>query len=385
MKLNKVICIAILCIQIILPLSAQSSNDLIINFIKADINAKTDIITSVSNEQTELWKVALDFVSENYSLLSEDTDFIRLSRTLIQKSSVNDLNQLLPHLKELFTMVNNEALLLDLLTVFSSITTNNEEIITLVNDYTMNLLENNRSSNYNMLFLSIEALGNFADISSFPVLFEAYVYNDSSEISQLAQSALGNLVGGYENQIRDIVDNGSSREKLYTLQLVLNNAKNSDFFKAEMSEKALSNTIINIGDVSSVDSFTVELQMAAIRELHRISWTRSASLITDFFEIAQKEYALGVLSEKQFIEVIAAFTSLSSGSAGEHLSAYLASINKLKEENSSYSEAIALSVIQSLGLLGDKIAFDTLLYTTYLDYPESVILAARDALVSLKW
>ena len=44
-----------------------------------------------------------------------------------------------------------------------------------------------------------------------------------------------------------------------------------------------------------------------------------------------------------------------------------------------------LSLINSLGEMGDKAAFDSLLYATYLDYPEEVIAAAKNALAKLKW
>ena len=48
-------------------------------------------------------------------------------------------------------------------------------------------------------------------------------------------------------------------------------------------------------------------------------------------------------------------------------------------------EAVVLSVIKALGGLGDKAAFDYLLYATYLDYPSDVTDAARLALAKLKW
>ena len=46
---------------------------------------------------------------------------------------------------------------------------------------------------------------------------------------------------------------------------------------------------------------------------------------------------------------------------------------------------IVSALIQSLGALGDKSAFDCLLYTTYLNYPENIVAQARSALSSLKW
>ena len=44
-----------------------------------------------------------------------------------------------------------------------------------------------------------------------------------------------------------------------------------------------------------------------------------------------------------------------------------------------------LALIQALGDLGDKTAFDYLLYVGYLEYPESVKKASRDALARLQW
>jgi hypothetical protein len=44
-----------------------------------------------------------------------------------------------------------------------------------------------------------------------------------------------------------------------------------------------------------------------------------------------------------------------------------------------------LAVVGNLGILGDKTAFDHLLYIGYLQYPESVKRAARDALQKLRW
>jgi hypothetical protein len=64
---------------------------------------------------------------------------------------------------------------------------------------------------------------------------------------------------------------------------------------------------------------------------------------------------------------------------------YLDSLNKEMEKGTVPSKQVVLAVITALGGLGDKTAFDYLLYVTYLEYPEEVIAAARDALAKLKW
>ncbi len=367
---------------------SQANDANLRDFVKGNLSEKSQIINTANNDgntHEELWAVALDFINANYSLLFDDEEYISLARSLVQKSSENNLTALVPKLESLFTLTSDPALLLDLLTVFSTTTIQNNELITLVNDYAQSLLDSGTESQKDILYLTIEVLGNIADPSSFSVLFQAYAYSDDEDISNAALQSLTNLKGGNENYIRSLIEKGTPSEKYYTLLIVLKNTRNSDFFKAEMSEKALSSTIINIGDVSTVDEFTIALQMEAIRELVRISWTRSASLITDYFFVAKEQFEAGFLPDESFVEVIKAFTELSSGNAGQHLSEYLEELNMLQEENKTYSDSIVLAVIQSLGMLGDKVAFDALLYTTYLEYPENIILAARDALVTLKW
>ena len=67
------------------------------------------------------------------------------------------------------------------------------------------------------------------------------------------------------------------------------------------------------------------------------------------------------------------------------LTAYLEELNRQKENETDVSSAIVLSVIKTLGAIGDKSAFDSLLAVTYLDYDESILSAARKALSGLRW
>ena len=83
--------------------------------------------------------------------------------------------------------------------------------------------------------------------------------------------------------------------------------------------------------------------------------------------------------------MITNIASVASEETGQVLSAYLDLLNKRAEENNAPVEVVVLSVINSLGDLGDKAAFDYQLSVTYLNYPEEVTAAARTALAKLKW
>ena len=55
------------------------------------------------------------------------------------------------------------------------------------------------------------------------------------------------------------------------------------------------------------------------------------------------------------------------------------------EKTGEYDEETVLALINSLGELADKAAFDNLLYIGFLNYPDKIQAAAREALNRLKW
>ena len=85
------------------------------------------------------------------------------------------------------------------------------------------------------------------------------------------------------------------------------------------------------------------------------------------------------------LPVIACMGSMQANEAAQALSIFLGLLNSETEQKKTYNEQLLLAVIKSLGELGDKTAFDYLLYVGYLEYPETVKQASRDALARLNW
>jgi hypothetical protein len=59
-------------------------------------------------------------------------------------------------------------------------------------------------------------------------------------------------------------------------------------------------------------------------------------------------------------------------------------MNSYMENGQETDLQISLAVISNIGIIGDSIAFDDLLYSGYLEYPVTVKRAAREALNNLK-
>ena len=69
--------------------------------------------------------------------------------------------------------------------------------------------------------------------------------------------------------------------------------------------------------------------------------------------------------------------------AAVRLSLYLDLLNSDVEGGKSVEDVIVLAVIQALGDLGDRVAFDYLLYLSVLDYSDSIKKAASEIIEKL--
>ena len=153
-----------------------------------------------------------------------------------------------------------------------------------------------------------------------------------------------------------------------------------------MAEKALSTTIINVEDVSQTDSSTISLQLAAVQQIADADWTRAAATVADYYLIAQTQFSEELITQEQFLGIVSCMEGLATSHSVSALINHLGVLNlAAAQEPASVNEEVLLAVINSLGALGDKAAFDNLLYVTYLPYPEAITTAARTALAGLKW
>ena len=119
--------------------------------------------------------------------------------------------------------------------------------------------------------------------------------------------------------------------------------------------------------------------------LNKNKWTRASNSVLSFFSASQKDFTNGLVTEEQFVTLINSLVNISPLDAVTPLISYLEELNGRTENGSYVASDIALAVINTLGAIGDKAAFDSLLAVTYLNYEESVLTAAREALSGLRW
>lgn len=361
-------------------------------FIKGNIQDKTTAVKEAQNEDAVILpKKSIEFVLSNAENFAFDRDFSALALASVLKlpkegeKIEKNFSGITDDLIQLFTLFNDETVRIAIIDKFDSIQNSTEKgkFVALLNNYIKTL--NAQTKDSAVTKNAVECLGKNGNSESFILLYELWKNKICENFTGEVEKSLLMLTDSHINDCIKLIARSSIKEIGEFFNLIKNSSEIHLNFKAEIAENALLATINNTEGDSKNSAQTISLQLDALQTLSDAQWTRSASLSVQYFLIAKEQYTKNILKEEQFIQVIKCMTTLSSPDAAQNLSNYLAEMNSLSEKNVTSARNVVLAVINCLGALGDKTAFDNLLYVTYLNYPEEIKNAARTSLAMLKW
>lgn len=385
--------------NIIFQLTAETTDsELQIKFIKGNITEKTSAVREASGlESVLLSGKAIDFALENHKILGDDRELDALAVAAVlsytpeyiynatdsEKSAITEKFSLL--FSDFAHSSTVQIAVLSKITALRGIleTSNFTELL---NDY-LNKTDfiTDDSGNVKAVFSTLEKIG---DNRSFVILYNLSNNPKYESYFPEIENAIVQLIPLSVDEMIQIINIGNITQINKVMTLCKKNNQISANIINEIAENVLNESII-LSEGSSTESADMELlislQIDSLKILKDNKCTRSAPTVLNFFNTARQEYADGFLTDEQFTEVISALTVIAPLTAVVPLTNYLEELNQLKEADVQISETVILSVIQSLGSIGDKTAFDSLLAVTYLNYSEAVLTAARGALAGLKW
>jgi hypothetical protein len=395
---SKVYVCALLMFIFLVGLGFSEAPDEVKQFIAGSIADKTRIILRLDLSQPQpervnvLPKTAIEFVLANKDDLGDSAELENLFLAALGKlqngaQELALLNSLLEH----YATGRAASAILALFYDYARLNpAQMKQTVPVLNGF---LLKNTAllSTNADPVRAAIRTLSLCGDSSSFRPLLVYAMQTRDTETSALALDALLAITDGFEQNALQIIAERPVSEKLYIFRIIQQNDKISSEFKAKSAENALSQAITIARDNNMISGDLIALQTEALNVIVHYEWTQASSLVLSLFPVAQREDETSVLREDKFIQALQANASLGVSGAGRVLSNYLAVLNAITEQyagNSAtkpVSAAVVLALIHTLGTLGDKTAFDNLLYVTYLDYDTAVIQSAREALAKLKW
>lgn len=372
------------------------SQSLKIKYLKGNISEKTSAVKEATGEDSWwLCENALDFVLNNKEIIGNDRELDALAVATILSISNDYVSTLLSETQK-FVLMNKY---IDLFSKYESSATVQTAVISKVisqkdilnyNDFTAILnsyISKNRlnqidSSVLKSILTAFEYIGNN---QTFLILYTLWNNPKNIDYSQNIENALVSLIPISMNEVLNIIHQKDINKITAIFNLAKNNTKISRNSACEIAENVLNESILLSDDSSKITDDYVKLQLSALEILSENNWTRASAIALSYFDFSKKLYSEKKLTDSDMQIVISSLSNIAPLNAVLPLSKYLEELNSKKEQNDEISSEIVLTVIKTLGAIGDKSAFDSLLAVTYLDYPESVLSAAREALAELRW
>lgn len=358
-----------------------------IQFVKGNM---ADKIAAVQRSpDSALAKNAIDFVIENAALLKNDRELVGLAVAGVLSYPVGDYKahkkDVLDKFSAIFYGLDDETVRLSIMDKVSALYAeeNFTDLTAFVNGFLLDRTARGGSAD-SCTKKAVETLGRIGNGSSFGVLYSIIRQQLWPDVHPAVQASLVQIADKSLNEIVAAISEAELVELKLLFQIYVKNEQISLTLRSEIAEKMLNRSMLLSGD-SSQTSDLAHFQLDAARVLYENKWTRASELGKKYFGTAKAQWQGKFLTDEEFTRVIRYVEVLSSRNAVQPFSDFMSESNKAQEAGNAPDKTVVLALINALGSLGDKSAFDVLLYVTYLNYPEDVTAAARNALSGLKW
>lgn len=373
-------------------LFAQTSK---IKFIKGNLADKTAAVREAKGAESEwISEKAVAFCLENKEALGNDRDLdglavaavLSYSPETVKKQTDTQKQILIDNFISLFTEFNKSSTVQ--IAVISKIVALKDCIPTfsftaLLNSYLKTT--EIKSADSGVFKACISALDSIGNEESFKILY-AFLYDNSySAYKKEIEKTTIALIPNAMEEVLKLINSSDMKKVVAIFELSQKNSQISKKNLCEIAENVLSESILLVENSSGTSSENINVQLIALNILSENNWTRASSTALSYFALSKKLYEKKNMNEEQFKTVITSLRNISPLDAVSPLISYLEELNGRTENGSAVASEIVLAVINTLGAIGDKAAFDSLLAVTYLNYEESVLTAAREALSGLRW
>lgn len=351
-------------------------------FIKGNITDKTAAVREASGQEG-IWlsQKAIDFVLENNDIIGTDRDMdglavaavLSLPNDYVYGLSETEKTKVLEKFINLFEKFSRSNTVQ--IAVQSKVLSLKENINTApFTDVLNKFLQSSTvlSSDSSLLKSVINSLGFIGNNISFSILYNNLNDKRYSAYYSEIEETIKKLIPVSMNEVLQIIHSHDAANT----QRIFNLVKDAEISTTNLCE--ISENILK-------DSPIISLKFDALAILNSHKWTRASNSVLTFFASAQNDFQNELITEEQFVSLIESLVNISPLDAVNPLIKYLGELNQQLEYNNSVAQNVVLAVINSLGAIGDKQAFDSLLSVTYLNYPEPVLSAARQALAGLRW
>ncbi len=363
------------------------------NFAIASLDVKIQILQDAAAnpsaaELGPLYQQALEFVLENVSLLPLDPRFRQLGEIAADQVAAIRFAPASTALWRLFQDDADTGIRVRTANALGIVAGGDPEAIDRLNrflDGQNALFAAGKGADLQVVPAILRALGRLGDPSSFPVVFTAMVLGYSEETTAFARESLAAIRGDLRELLSNIVNIGRPAEKLQALQMGVASDRLGDKDKVALAMQGLDVGLHTASAEPAVRASLRAMRVLAAATLRERAWQPASPLLIEHLDQSIAENDRGQIDKGSLLAAINALGSVGTHEAAVRLTQYLVLLNSYMEKGKGYDEQIVGAVIESLGQLADKVAFEDLVYTQYLGYSNAIRTAARAALDRLRW
>ena len=355
---------------------AQNSKSVKIEkFLKGNIQDKTVAVREASgNEAVWLCENSISFVLESKELLGNDRELDGLAvaavlsypqdyvRTVSDSSKELLLGKFISVFKSFNSSPNVQV------TVISKLNSLSDELnlLPFVKELNSVISNNNQVLDISVKKSILNFLSLYGNNESFVVCFNLLNSRKSPDLENELSNSLVSLIPVSMTEASAVISMSDVDCINRFFRLICDNvSKIPDNYFCRLAENVLSNTILMVRNSLCSLRDVSAIQIKCVQVLGEYRWTRASVVVLDFFAQSRVLYSENQLSENDFIKVIKALGETAPLDAVPVLIEYLEVLNSRVERFESVSDSVALEVIKTLGTIGDKSAFDSLLGFTH--------------------
>jgi hypothetical protein len=371
------------------------------NFLRASLANKAGILrdAAVDDRSSEfigaLYEFALSFVLDSGELLKDDPDMIALVGIAARGAGEAAHMPAAETLWQVFNLYRDSHSRVEILRALAVLGKGNAGMIESLNQYLIDQTNYYRSGmvpDYPTLRACIAAMAAIGDDSTYPALFSAFLASFPGSLGGEITEAMGAIEGGYLRFLVELIRRNGPVEKLAAFRLGSGNSGFSPAERGELAETALEVSLDLFPGNSGIDAASdsgwaaaSSLRYESVEALTGLKWTRASPLAIRNFYRVQTDLGNGAAPRERFLEAVNCLGAMGNSESAQVLALQLGYINSQTERGGEFDEDLILALIHALGEIGDKVAFDYLLYMEYINYPERIQAAARESLNRLKW
>lgn len=362
------------------------------NFVRASMSTKIDLLGDAARittiNMTPLYVDALTFADAYAPLLGDDSQLAELAAQAAGKLAAYKDPAALPALRAVFARFTDQRVRVACLSAFAVLAKGRADDIAFLNAWFAegaSPAAKGQAADPKVLAAAAAALGSIGDPSSYPVLFQAATGSGDTVFVEAAAAALNKINDNYVESALAVIGRNKVKDAYAAFSFAQKKDSLGDAGKGRIAEAAFLSALAASSTAQADDPVLPRLFSESMEQLTALKWSKASPAVVKHFYQTQIDYKAGKANVGAMIPVIKCLGAMGTTEAAQALSIFLGLLNSDTEQKKTYNEQLMLAVIQSLGDLGDKTAFDYLLYVGYLDYPETVKQASRDALARLKW